>query len=38
LSGTTVDGERIDVCGCDLFDIGPDGRINRKDSYWKIVT
>ena len=24
--------------GCDLFDLAPDGRIVRKDSYWKIVT
>jgi ketosteroid isomerase-like protein len=38
LSGTTVEGERIDVHGCDLFDISEDGRIRRKDSYWKIVS
>ena len=38
LSGTTTGGEHVDVCGCDLFDISEDGRIRRKDSYWKIVT
>jgi ketosteroid isomerase-like protein len=37
LTGTSTAGERIRVRGCDLFDLGPDGRIQRKDSYWKIV-
>jgi len=37
LTGTTVDGDRVHVRGCDLFDLAPDGRIRRKDSYWKIV-
>ena len=36
LTGTTVDGERIDVRGCDLWTFGDDGRIVRKDSYGKI--
>jgi ketosteroid isomerase-like protein len=36
LSGTTVDGERIDVRGCDLWTFGDDGTIVRKDSFWKI--
>jgi ketosteroid isomerase-like protein len=36
ISGTTVDGERIDVRGCDLWTFGDDGRIVRKDSFWKI--
>ena len=36
LTGTTVDGERIDVRGCDLSTFGDDGRIVRKDSFWKI--
>ena len=36
LSGTTVDGERIDVRGCDLWTFGDDGKIVRKDSFWKI--
>ena len=37
LTGTTVAGEQLRVRGCDLFDLAPDGRIRRKDSYWKIV-
>ncbi|MCD6640423.1 MAG: nuclear transport factor 2 family protein [Nocardioides sp.] len=37
LTGTTPAGERVTVRGCDLFDLAPDGRIRRKDSYWKIV-
>jgi ketosteroid isomerase-like protein len=37
LTGTTPDGERVSVRGCDLFDLADDGRIRRKDSYWKIV-
>ena len=36
LKGTTVDGERIDVRGCDLWTFGDDGTIVRKDSFWKI--
>ncbi len=38
LTGTTTSGERIEVRGCDLFDLDGDGRIRRKDSYWKLVT
>jgi ketosteroid isomerase-like protein len=37
LSGTTTDGERLEVRGCDLWTIR-DGRIVKKDSYWKIRT
>ncbi|WP_029431687.1 nuclear transport factor 2 family protein [Blastococcus sp. URHD0036] len=37
LTGTSTAGEHIRVRGCDLFDLAPDGRIRRKDSYWKIV-
>jgi ketosteroid isomerase-like protein len=36
LRGTTVEGDVIDVRGCDLWEFS-DGRIVRKDSYWKIV-
>jgi ketosteroid isomerase-like protein len=36
ISGTTVEGERIEVRGCDLWTFGADGRITRKDSFWKI--
>jgi ketosteroid isomerase-like protein len=37
LTGTTPDGQRIAVRGCDLFDLDMDGKVVRKDSYWKIV-
>ena len=36
ITGTTADGERIEVRGCDLWTFGSDGRISRKDSFWKI--
>lgn len=36
LTGTTTDGQRIAVRGCDLWPFA-DGRIVRKDSYWKRV-
>ena len=37
LTGTATDGQRIAVRGCDLFDLDVDGKVLRKDSYWKIV-
>lgn len=37
LRGTTTDGQAIEVRGCDLWTFR-DGRIVRKDSYWKIRT
>jgi hypothetical protein len=37
LTGTSRSGEQVIVRGCDLFDLAEDGRIQRKDSYWKIV-
>jgi ketosteroid isomerase-like protein len=37
LTGTTMAGEQLRVRGCDLFDLAPNGRIRRKDSYWKLV-
>jgi len=37
LSGTTTEGQRIEVRGCDLWTIR-DGRISKKDSFWKIRT
>ena len=36
IRGTQVNGERIEVRGCDLFEF-TDGKISRKDSFWKIV-
>lgn len=38
LTGTTTSGEQIRVRGCDLLDLSADGKIERKDSYWKLVT
>lgn len=37
LTGTTTEGQRIAVRGCDLWEFR-DGQVVRKDSYWKIVT
>jgi ketosteroid isomerase-like protein len=37
LSGTTTEGQRIEVRGCDLWTLR-DGKVVRKDSYWKIRT
>jgi ketosteroid isomerase-like protein len=37
LSGTTTGGQRIEVRGCDLWPLR-DGKVVRKDSYWKIRT
>jgi ketosteroid isomerase-like protein len=36
LTGTTVQGVRIEVRGCDLWEFEGD-KIARKDSYWKLV-
>ena len=36
LIGTTPDGERKDVQGCDFYTFRGD-KVVRKDSYWKIV-
>ena len=36
LTGTTKDGKKIMVRGCDLLEFRH-GKIIRKDSYWKIV-
>ena len=37
LSGTSIDGQRIEVRGCDLWTIRG-GKIVKKDSFWKIRT
>lgn len=37
LSGTTTEGQRIEVRGCDLWTFR-DGAIVKKDSFWKIRT
>ena len=36
LTGTTTEGERLEVRGCDLWTFEGD-RIARKNSFWKIV-
>ena len=35
LTGTTTDGQRLEVRGCDLWTFR-DGEVVKKDSYWKI--
>lgn len=37
LSGTTTEGQRLDVRGCDLWTFR-DGLVVKKDSFWKIRT
>jgi ketosteroid isomerase-like protein len=37
LSGTTTDGARLEIRGCDLWRLR-DGKIVKKDSFWKIRT
>ena len=36
LTGTTREGKRLEVRGCDLWEFRQ-GTVTRKDSYWKIV-
>lgn len=36
LTGTTIEGKKVAVRGCDLFEFRGE-KIVRKDSYWKIV-
>jgi ketol-acid reductoisomerase len=36
-SGTTENGDRMVVRGCDLWTFDDGGKITRKDSFWKIV-
>jgi ketosteroid isomerase-like protein len=36
LTGTTTDGERLELRGCDLWTFRGD-EVVKKDSYWKIV-
>ena len=37
LTGTTQKGAKIEVNGCDFYTFDEEGRVTRKDSYWKIV-
>ena len=36
LTGTTRDGRKLEVRGCDFYTFR-NGKVTRKDSYWKIV-
>ncbi len=36
LTGTTLTGDKVRVRGCDFYTF-QDGKVTRKDSYWKIV-
>ena len=36
IRGTRPTGERVEVRGCDLFEFA-DGKITRKDAFWKII-
>lgn len=36
LTGTRRDGQRIEVWGCDFYSFR-EGKVTRKDSYWKIL-
>lgn len=36
LTGTAIDGTRVEVRGCDLWEFRGE-QVVRKDSYWKIV-
>ena len=36
VTGTTREGKRIEARGCDFFTFR-DGKVTRKDSYWKMV-
>jgi ketosteroid isomerase-like protein len=36
LTGTAPDGRHVRVRGCDLWEFR-DGKVTKKDSYWKIV-
>lgn len=37
LTGTTTASQSIEVRGVDLLEFDDDGRITRKDSFWKIL-
>jgi ketosteroid isomerase-like protein len=37
LTGTSTSGQQIEVRGLDLLEFDTDGKISRKDSFWKIL-
>ena len=36
VQGTSVDGDKLDLLGCDLWEFR-DGKVVKKDTYWKYV-
>jgi hypothetical protein len=36
ISRATTDGMRVDLRGCDIWRFGDDGKVVRKDSFWKL--
>lgn len=36
VQGTSVDGDKLDLLGCDLWEFS-DGKVVKKDTYWKYV-
>jgi ketosteroid isomerase-like protein len=37
LTGTSPSGERVEVCGTDHLEFNDEGKIIRKNSFWKII-
>jgi hypothetical protein len=37
LTGTAPSGVKVKVQGCDFYAFREDGKVVRKESYWKIV-
>lgn len=37
LTGTSTAGQQIEVRGLDLLEFDQDGKVSRKDSFWKIL-
>ena len=35
VTGTEPNGDRLEWLGCDLWHLDPEGRVLRKDTYWK---
>ena len=35
VTGTETNGNRLDWLGCDIWELDGDGRIVKKDTYWK---
>ena len=35
VTGTEPNGDRLEWLGCDLWHLNPEGRVLKKDTYWK---